>query len=156
MKYKNGIERLLNIVLADDDTDDHYFFRRALKEVSIASCLLTVENGQELMTLLRDVGNKLPDVIFLDLNMPIKNGGECLSEIKQDLRLQYIPVVIYSTSLHEALADFLYSNGAHYYLQKSNILELPGAITRILTALMENPKQPSRDKFIVNDHSLAG
>ena len=136
----------LNILLADDDNDGRYFFNMALKEVSIATHLTTVSDGERLMDYLSE---NLPDVLFLDLNMPRKNGNECLVAIKSDKKLKQLPVIIYSTSLQDAVADVLYKNGAHYYLHKCDIAILTKSIHRILTLLLENPKQPSRDQFIL-------
>ena len=140
----------LKILLADDDKDDRFFFEKALKEIPIATKLITVEDGEKLMNYLTENLEDLPDVLFLDLNMPRKKGSECLSEMKQNPKLKEIPVIIYSTSLHEEIATELYQNGAHYYLQKCDFTELPKIIEQVLSLLAENPKQPSRDKFIVN------
>ena len=81
----------LNFLLADDDTDDRYFFGKALKELSIPSTLTTVEDGEKLMDYLSENSKQLPDVLFLDLNMPCKNGAECLTEIKNDQQLKHLP-----------------------------------------------------------------
>ena len=139
----------INILLADDDKDDRDFFNMALKEVSIATHLTTVSDGERLMAYLSENSENLPDVLFLDLNMPRKNGNECLVAIKSNKKLKQLPVVIYSTSLQDAAADVLYKNGAHYYLHKCDIAILSKSIHRILTLLLESPKQPSRDKFIL-------
>lgn len=141
---------MLNILLADDDQSDRFFFERALKEIAIETQLTTVEDGEKLISYLKENFNHLPDVIFLDLNMPRKNGGECLSEIKRDEKLKHIPIVVYSTSLYEEIATILYQNGAHYYLQKSDLKELPAHIQRTLSLLSENPHQPPKDKFFIN------
>ena len=68
----------IDILLADDDKDDHFFFSRVLKSLSFATKLTIVEDGEQLMTHLLGASNILPDVLFLDQNMPRKNGWECL------------------------------------------------------------------------------
>jgi response regulator RpfG family c-di-GMP phosphodiesterase len=140
----------LNILLADDDKDDRLFFAEALKQIPIPTRLKMVEDGEKLIDFLSNNKEQLPDIIFLDLNMPRKNGNECLCDIKRDKKLSRIPVIIYSTSLHEDVADVLYKNGAHYYLKKCNIIDLPMAINHILTLWQKNHKQPSRAKFSVS------
>jgi CheY-like chemotaxis protein len=140
--------KTLNILLADDDSTDRFFFDEALKEVFIPTHLTTVNDGEELLKYL--TVNDLPDVIFLDLNMPRKNGAECLIEIKNKPALKNIPIVIYSTSLHKEVANELYKNGAHYYLQKCDFSELRDAIQRVLTLLGKSPSQPSRKDFIAS------
>ena len=62
----------------------------------------------------------LPDMLFLDLNMPRKNGFQCLSEIKESELLRPLPVIIISTSFEQKIINLLYENGAMYYLRKPN------------------------------------
>lgn len=139
----------LRLLLADDDRDDRFFFEKALKNISFPTSYDEVTDGEALMEYLERNPDKLPDVIFLDLNMPRKTGAECLTEIKSSEKFRHIPVVIYSTSLHEEIAYDLYNAGAHYYLQKCELHELPDALTDVLRMLEENPGQPSRENFIV-------
>src|SRR3954468_8839216 len=107
-----------NILLADDDDDDRLLFTDVLREYS-ADCRLTVaHNGEHLMTMLRS--EELPDVLFLDLNMPLKNGIECLEEIRGDEKLKHLPVVIFSTSSHPGTITQMYEIGAHLYVRKPN------------------------------------
>jgi len=144
------MSKQLHILLADDDTDDRFFFDMALKELSFSTQLTSVENGEKLMTYLSGHTADLPEILFLDMNMPRKNGAECLAEIKQNEKLQSLPVVIYSTSLHEDVADKLYKNGAHYYIRKTGIDELGKTLQYILTLMKENKfVRPSKEEFIL-------
>ncbi|HEY0031087.1 MAG TPA: response regulator, partial [Bacteroidia bacterium] len=102
----------INIVLADDDKDDHFLFAKALQEMPVSTCLTPISDGEKLMRYLSENLKQLPDVIFLDLNMPRKNGSECLTEIKLNRRLQHLPIIIYSTSFHKDILDLLYKYGA--------------------------------------------
>lgn len=138
----------LNILLADDDKDDRYFFEKALKELSIPTKLKTVNDGEQLMDYLMANTDDLPDVLFLDNNMPRKNGSECLLEIKRDEKLKQIPVILCSTSLGDDFANELYQNGAHYYLHKCDFSDLIKCIREILVLLQKDPRQPARDKFM--------
>ena len=141
----------LNVLLADDDKDDRFFFDRALKALPIPTQLLTVEDGEKLMDYLVKNFDQLPDVLFLDLNMPRKNGSECLEEIKLNDKLKQLPVIIYSTSLHEDVADLLHKNGAHYYIRKSNQPELKKILLRVLNLITEKKfVRPTIDKFILS------
>lgn len=140
----------LRILLADDDKDDRFFFSKALKDIPVLTQLETVEDGAELMTYL-EKSVKLPDVLFLDLNMPRKNGMECLAEIKSNAKLKSLPVVIYSTSLNQDIADLLYKNGVHYYIRKVDLAELKKILFQIFTILVERKfAVPSRSEFIIN------
>jgi CheY-like chemotaxis protein len=86
-----------NVLLAEDDKDDRFFFDKALKEISISTELTTVYDGEELMMYLSENMEHLPDVLFLDINMPRKNGVECITEIRQSEKLKHLFVVMFST-----------------------------------------------------------
>ncbi len=140
----------LRVLLADDDTDDRFFFDMVLKDVPIDTQLTTLEDGEKLMIYLSANSENLPEVLFLDMNMPRKNGAECLHEIRQNEKLKDLPVVIYSTSIHEDLADTLYEEGAYYYIRKTSLANLEKTLEHILTLMVEKKfKQPKRDKFIL-------
>ena len=115
----------LNILLADDDTDDCLFFKKALEELQLSTHLITVHDGEQLMNFLSENSEHLPDVLFLDLSMPRKNGFECLSEIKENKKLKDLSVVMFSTSFpqdrnyEENMIKILLKMGAHHYIRKS-------------------------------------
>ncbi len=141
----------LNLLLADDDSDDCFFFKEALEELTISAKLTTVNDGVQLMKLLSTKGTPLPDALFLDLNMPRKSGLECLAEIKTIDKLMHLPVMIYSTSLNPDVVEILYQKGAHYYICKpGEFAKIKKVILEAITLLSLNKlKQPSRDKFIL-------
>ena len=141
----------LHLLLADNDIDDRFFFDRTLKALPFDIRLTTVDDGQHLMDFLFENARQLPDVLFLDLNMPRKNGSDCLTEIKQSEMLQHLPVIIYSTSLHEDVANQLYTAGAHYYMRKAGLTELEETLLKILGPLKENNfARPVRNGFILS------
>lgn len=110
----------LHIMLADDDEDDRLFFKEAFEEVKIKYEISTFNDGEQLMQYLNQPGNPLPDIIFLDLNMPRKSGMECLRDIRQDERLKRISVAIYSTSSSEQDIEDTFVAGANVYIKKPN------------------------------------
>jgi CheY-like chemotaxis protein len=145
------MEQQLHLLLADDDKDDRFFFTKALQELSIATRLTTVEDGEKLMEFLKSKNKALPDLLFLDLNMPRKNGSECLEEIKRTAKTKHLPVIIYSTSLLDDVADILYQNGAHYYIRKTDVPELKKIINYLLELVISKKfTRPDRQKFILN------
>lgn len=107
----------VRILLADDDHDDTFLFREALMQVPIEANLSVADNGMELLRTLRDAIDK-PDIIFLDMNMPVKNGLECLEEIRGTAGYEQVPIVILSTSVAQYLWESAYRNGANLYIQK--------------------------------------
>ena len=106
-----------HIILAEDDEDDSQFFEEALRSIDDPPSLTKARDGVELTDLLKDSA-KLPDLIFLDLNMPRKNGAQCLSEIRAEKDLQHLPVVVLSTSNSKNIIDSMYHSGANLYIQK--------------------------------------
>jgi len=148
--YKMNKEHY-NLLLADDDEDDCLFFKEALDEITVSATLSMVHDGVQLMDYLRNHSPNFPDVIFLDLNMPRKNGLECLTEIKNDPNLKTLPVIIFSTSLDSEIVDNLYQKGASFYIRKpGDFSKLKLVITKALTQASENNfKQPERASFIL-------
>ncbi|TRW27333.1 response regulator [Flavobacterium zepuense] len=110
----------LHIMLADDDEDDRLFFKEAFEEVKIKYDITTFNDGEQLMEYLNVDGNPLPDIVFLDLNMPRKSGMECLKEIRNSERLKRISVAIYSTSSSEQDIEDTFVAGANVYIKKPN------------------------------------
>ena len=136
----------LNILLADDDMDDRSFFDKALKEIPIASQLITVNNGEQLMEYLLAHSGQLPDVLFLDLSMPRKTGFECLAEIKENEKLKSLTVIMLTTSftrgfdLEDNLKKTLIRMGATDYIRKPVAFEeLKEFIKQALTNLAVKP-----------------
>jgi len=108
----------MHILLADDDEDDRLFFTEAFEEIKINTVIKTVNDGVELMNHLNQEGNKIPHILFLDLNMPRKNGIDCLLEIKQLPHLQDMAIAIYSTSSSEKDIEETFIQGANVYIKK--------------------------------------
>lgn len=141
----------INILLADDDIDDRAFFEQAIKEISNEIILTTVQDGEQLMELLSEKTQLLPDILFLDLSMPRKNGFECLTEIKENKSLNDMPVVMFSTSYErdliyeKSMIELLYNIGAQSYIRKpDNILQLKENIEKALI------KHIAKDRIIYN------
>ncbi|ULQ52788.1 response regulator [Flavihumibacter fluvii] len=136
--------------LADDDSDDCLFFKEALEEIPIPSKLVMVNDGILLMQLICEAEKLLPDAIFMDLNMPCKNGLDCLVDIRRNSRFRRIPVIIMSTSSDKKMLGRLYQNGASYYFKKPpDFAGLKNVIRRSLELI--NEQQPfSLENFVIN------
>ena len=141
----------LNILLADDDIDDCAFFKKAVEDFPISTYCTAVHDGEQFMKQLTNETNVLPDVLFLDLNMPRKNGFECLKEIKLNKKLKQLPVIIFSTSFEQEVVDALYENGAQHIIRKpSDFLQFKKIIQQSLTLVAYgNITQPTRENFVL-------
>ena len=147
----------LNILLAEDDLDDRSFFELALKEVSISTNLTTVNDGELLMKYLADNSEQLPNILFLDLNMPRKNGFECLVEIRENEKLKDLSVVIFSTSYPQdksyelGMISNLFNLGARVYIRKpTDFDQLKQLIDHALRMVIEKVVSNIRSKYILN------
>ena len=107
----------IDIVLVDDDKSDQELFMMALKEVSGIYRLNFARNGEELFELLEKFysENKTPGVIFMDLNMPVKDGRETLVQLKSSDHFKKIPVFIYTTSSSKEEVVQCYEKGANLF-----------------------------------------
>jgi CheY-like chemotaxis protein len=108
----------LHILLADDDEDDRLFFKQAIEVAKIKTIVTTVNNGEALMNHLYDPETVLPHLLFLDLNMPLKSGIECLKEIRKNNKFNDLLIAIYSTSSANQDVEQTFINGANVYIKK--------------------------------------
>jgi CheY-like chemotaxis protein len=108
----------IHIILADDDEDDILFFTDAFDELKINTKVNTFKDGEALMNYLNTDEAVMPNVLFLDLNMPKKTGIECLTEIKANNKMSGIAIAIYSTSASEEDIEKTFVLGANIYIKK--------------------------------------
>ena len=141
----------LNILLADDDTDDCLFFKDAVTVCKPLANFTAVHDGDQLMQLLCNETTKMPDMLFLDLNMPRKNGFECLAEIKRHKKLRALPVVIFSTSGIADEITAVFKTGADVYIRKPrDFTQLVKIIQHALPMAAENITANARLKYVLN------
>lgn len=120
----------LNVLVAEDDADDRLLIEKAFQDGSSLGQLVCVENGVELIKYLRrdtpyDNSEKYPtpQIVLLDLNMPKKDGRQTLKEIKEDMELSKIPVIVLSTSKQQEDIDYMYRLGTNSYIAKPSSFE---------------------------------
>lgn len=124
------------ILLVDDDEDDRLFFQEVLEDLDHPVQLRTAEHGMDALKQLEL--NKKPDAIFLDLNMPVMDGHECLRRIRSNPFYDDIKIIIYSTSYNPETAKVLERDGANHYIRKpSNYLSLIDVIKNALSVINE-------------------
>lgn len=123
----------IHIILADDDEDDRLFFVDAFEELKINTKVKTLNDGVELINYLNQDDVQLPNVLFLDLNMPRKNGLECLEEIKSNPKFDDIAIAIYSTSASEDDIENTFVQGANIYIKKPDDF---GTLKKILSEVV--------------------
>lgn len=116
-----------HILLVEDNEGDIVLTKEAFQESQMITEISVAKNGQEALDFLYQKGihatSKKPDLILLDLNMPIINGQEVLKKIKSDPELRKIPVIILSISSNKKDIETAYLNYANSYLKKSNEID---------------------------------
>jgi CheY-like chemotaxis protein len=122
------------ILIVDDDSEDRELFREAIAEIDPSIRCYSAQDGKDALREMNH-GLDLPDFIFLDINMPVMNGRECLIEIKKHTRLRHIPVIMYSTTSDTMEIKGFYSLGAHDFLIKPrNFKKLVEALGSIISS----------------------
>ena len=141
----------LHILLADDDEDDRLLFTEAFSELKIKTIVHTVNTGIQLMERLKMKNIRLPHLLFLDLNMPRKNGLECLQEIRSDKKLKGISIAIYSTSGTEKDMEETFRNGANVYITKPNDFNILKQILEkvVVTTYQYQDQSMKRENYLL-------
>ena len=117
----------IDVLLVEDNPGDVRLMHEVFKEVAAGAAVNVVTNGVEALAYLRRAGAfataTRPDIVILDWNLPLKNGGEVLAEIKADAALKSIPVVVLTTSGAEEHVAAAYSAHANCYIAKPSGLD---------------------------------
>lgn len=139
------------VLVADDDVDDQYLLREAFSTTKFDREIVMVNNGEELLDYLNRRGKysdkdiPFPKIIMLDLNMPKKDGRECLKEIKSNPKFSKIPIVIFSTSNNPEDINQLYELGANSYITKpysyNELVEIVEALKKYWFSVVKIPDQ---------------
>ena len=137
-----------NILIAEDDIDDYQFLAEALEQISSEFTIKKATNGLQVMGYFNS--SERPDIVFLDLNMPIKNGIATLQLIKAIPEFRDIPVIIYSTSNYHKAIDEAFKNEAHYYMVKPDAIGvIVEQLLYVFNRLLTNAGRPAKQDFVV-------
>lgn len=123
-------------LLVDDDSDDSELFSEAIHENDAEIAVHAAANGREAFRVLDQI--ERPDIIFLDINMPIMNGWECLTRLKTSNEYKDIPVIMYSTSSHKKDIDLAAETGAAAFMSKPHDYQ---ELRRILQELTDHVRK---------------
>ena len=146
------MSKFYHILLAEDDADDRELFKEALHLVEPSIRLAMVDNGERLMSHLNRTA-VIPDFIFLDLNMPRKNGKECLAEIRKNDLTRMIPIIVYTTSARLSDIDETFQAGASCFVRKPNTFnELTTLLNKLITLSPHifSTQNKERSSFVFN------
>jgi DNA-binding NarL/FixJ family response regulator len=140
-----------SVVLAEDNLEHCFFFKKALKEVVPSIQFTEVHDGDKLMELLK---NYHPDLLFLDLSMPCKDGVQCIKEIRENKVYDTLPIVVFTISKQNNAIQTAYGFGANlYFVKPSDYSDLATALRTILSMDWSDPKSITEKYFCQNKYT---
>ncbi len=144
--------RVSTIILAEDDVDDQNIFQIALQEVDPLIRLEFASNGNQLIDLLKSFR---PDLLFLDLDMPYKNGLECLLDIRSNPVIENLPVIVFSSTTKQSNIQTAYEMGAHLFFIKPPVYKDYLSSIRSILALKSEDPEEVREQYCINGRYTA-
>jgi len=150
MMNSNGDQELTYVLLAEDDDDDYLIFSLAVNDItSVRVELKRAENGDILMRLLDE---KHPDLLFLDLLMPCKDGRQCIREIRANSKFDSLPIIVYSSMSDLESIEFCYREGTNLYARKpSSLSDLKSILEKIFAMDWKRMLYyPPMSQFVIN------
>lgn len=134
-----------SVLLAENDREQCFFFKKSLLQVRGKIQYTEVHDGEQLTTLLQ---NFMPDILFIDLNMPLKNGMDCIRDLRMKEAYKTLPIVVYSISTHPETIHGAYVAGANLYLVKpAEYFNLVHSLDAILSLDWSDPEKV-KDSFL--------
>ncbi|HWB25585.1 MAG TPA: response regulator [Chitinophagaceae bacterium] len=131
-----AVKEPTRVLLAEDDDDDFFIFSLAAQELSVRIMLTRAENGDILIKLLDE---NIPDLLFLDLLMPCKDGRTCIKEIRANAKYDKLPIIVYSSMRDLNNIEFCYREGGNLYVFKpSSLPDLKVILEKILSIDWKN------------------
>ena len=138
------------IAVVDDDQDDRELLIDVVREIENGLEILQFESGSSFLAYLKNSIKDLPNLVFMDLNMPIMGGMQCLVKLREFLNANVLPVAIYSTSSSLEHINEAYSLGANLYIPKPNDFnDLKRCVDSVLKMVVEEKmKIPNKETFL--------
>jgi DNA-binding NarL/FixJ family response regulator len=138
-----------DIIVAEDDIDDVYIFELALKKIPVYALLRHAGNGEKLFCLLEEL---IPDFLFLDIDMPYKDGTTCLAEIRRDKRFDRMPVIMLTSFTLQEYVETTYRGGANFFIGKvSSIADLAARLKQVFAFdWKQGMIYPTIDQYVIN------
>jgi CheY-like chemotaxis protein len=145
----------MKILVCDDDEDDREILQSVLLDAMGNVEFIEAADGAECLRLLKD-GLK-PDLVFIDLNMPLKNGIECLRDIQNEHLVADTPFIVYSTSQNMKDIDAASNYGARFYVVKPISINMLEQLLQYLFTMLDNPaaEQQNKNNFVISQQLVA-
>lgn len=140
-----------NVMLVDDDIDDSFIFRSTVSELFPDILLNEFTNADEFISFLQVDSFMLPQVLFLDINMPVKNGFHVLKLIRKNERFKEVRVVMFSTSALKEDMEIARKLGANAYAVKPSSFEGFENILKVAFKSFVYAAKPPKNIIILHD-----
>jgi CheY-like chemotaxis protein len=123
------------ILLIDADADEQFFFTEALKEINASVKFFFANSAKEGLNLIKFL---LPDLVFIDINMPAINGLECLDSIVEDKESLQPSIIIYSTTIDNDVRNNAIKRGATACIKKQNTIHELARLLKIFLSARQS------------------
>jgi CheY-like chemotaxis protein len=139
-----------NVLIAEDDDDDFMVFKSVANELPYQIQITRAENGELLIQIIDQTN---PDILFLDILLPLKDGRKCIHEIRANKKYDSLPVIVYSALSDVESIEFFYRQGANTYIVKpSSFASLKDALQRVFAVDWKKMMYyPPLDQFVIKD-----
>ncbi len=144
-----NLEEELHVLMAEGDKDDFDILADAIEKVPVKVILTRAENGDVLMKLIHD---KIPDLLFLDIILPYRDGRDCIREIRSDKKFDNLPIIVYTSIKDLDTIEFCYRWGTNLFVHKPQTYSEIADIVRKIFSVNWKKMQyyPSRNEFVLN------
>ena len=144
-----NLEEELHVLMAEGDKDDFDILADAIEKVPVKVILTRAENGDVLMKLIHD---KIPDLLFLDIILPYRDGRDCIREIRSDKKFDNLPIIVYTSIKDLDTIEFCYRWGTNLFVHKPQTYsEIADIIRKIFSVNWKKMQYyPSRNEFVLN------
>ena len=138
-----------NVMIADDDQEDFELLSEAIDELGLDVQICRADNGNILMDMVHE---NIPDILFLDIEMPCCDGKSCIKTIRNDSKFDNLPIIVFTGNRDEELINFCYRNGINLYIHKpDSYSELVAIVQKVFSAGSPTVQYyPKLSDFVLN------
>ena len=138
---------MLKVLLVDDDHEEYELINSAFEKLKIPANVMQIENCTDVAGTIK---RHKPDIVFMDINMPLINGIECLKSVRADQHFQHLPIIIYSTSSNLKDIHESFRHKANLYVVKpDNLRKLTASLEKVLSFDWNLKPDLPLEKFLI-------
>jgi response regulator RpfG family c-di-GMP phosphodiesterase len=145
-----GKNKLREVLIADDDDDDFNILSITIQELQTDIIISRADNGEELLKILEE---KIPDLLFLDIQMPCLDGKDCIMRIRKERKYDNLPIIVYSAYKESSIVDFFYLNRTNLFIYKPDSFHEVSELMKKVFMIDWKSKRhyPEKSAFVLNE-----